>query len=272
MTTQALHARARYEHGLRTASAAAGRGAGTTHAEPGGMVATPYRWIVLLAASTGCATTSYLYTPQSVSHWTDGYPTTRVAVPTEAPQGSVEISSFGMTELQPEGQPAIEVLHIRLAIANDGDDVPWTLTTSEQLVQIEGEGQSRPLFVNSNVQTFPNVSVARHQRSVIDFYYPLPNGMWNEGALPGFDVLWQVTTAARQFSTRTHFDRIAEAPPAAPAEVILWTGWGPYWWYDPLYPRGVFRHHRPLRAPRGPRVIITRPPRGHQRPLPPGHR
>jgi hypothetical protein len=49
------------------------------------------------------------------------------------------------------------------------------------------------------------------------------------------------------------------------ARVTRYTGWGPYWWYDPFYPRMVFVHHRPIVIHRPGRVIISRPPTWHYR-------
>lgn len=230
------------------------------------MLAPQIRFPLVLTLALGCSTTSsYLYSPQGPGYWSDGYPTTSVAVPPEAPQGKVEVSSFGITEIKPESDGPVVALHVRLAIANDGDATPWTITTSDQLVQIAGEGRSRPIFVNTDVQSLPTVSIAQHERRVLDLYYPLPTSIQDESALPAFDLHWQVTTPARPFSSSAHFQRVEQAPPASHTEVVFWTGWGPYWWYDPLYPRVVFLHHRPIGIYHRPHVTITRPPRWHYR-------
>jgi hypothetical protein len=227
------------------------------------MLTSQGRFPFLLTVVLGCSTTSYLYAPQAPSHWSDGYPTTTVGVPPEAPQGKVEIASFGITEIKPDGDGPVAALHVRLAVSNDGDATPWTLTTSDQLVEIAGEGQSRPIFVNTDVQSLPMVSIAQHERRVLDLYYPLPTSIRDEAALPAFDVLWQLNTPTRPFSSRTRFQRIEQEPPRGHTEVIFWTGWGPFWWYDPLYPRVVFIHHSPFLIHHRPRVIVTRPPRWH---------
>jgi len=219
-----------------------------------------------LATIVGCAASAnYLYTPQDARYWSDGYPTTAISVPPEAPQGKIEVASFGITEIKPDGAGPVTALHVRLAITNDGDATPWTLTTTDQLVEIAGEGRSRPLFVNTDVKTLPTVMIAQRERRILDFYYPLPTSIRDEENLPAFDVLWQVTTPARTFASRTHFERIEQEPPPAQTEVIFWSGWGPYWWYDPLYPGVMFVHHRPHMIYGGPRVIVTQPPRAHYR-------
>ncbi len=223
------------------------------------------RFSLSLAAATvvGCAAgASYLYAPQDARYWSDGYPTASIGVPPEAPQGKVEVTSFGITEITPDGAGPVAALHARLAISNDGDATPWTLTTSDQLVEIAGEGRSRPIFVNTDVRTLPTVTIGQRERRVLDFYYPLPAGVHDEENLPAFDLLWQVTTAARPFASRTHFQRLEQEPPVR-TDVVLWSGWGPYWWYDPFYPGVMFIHHPPLFPYRSPHVFVTRPPRGH---------
>lgn len=212
----------------------------------------------------GCAAgASYLYAPQDARYWSDGYPTTSIAVPPEAPQGKVEVTSFGITEITPDGAGPVAALHVRLAVSNDGDATPWTLTTSDQLVEIVGEGRSRPIFVNTDVQTLPTVTISQRERRVLDLYYPLPASIRDEDNLPAFDFLWQVTTPSRPFASRTRFQRIEQEPPPGHTDVILWSGWGPYWWYDPFYPDVAFIHHAPVFVYRSPRVFVTHPPRWH---------
>jgi hypothetical protein len=220
---------------------------------------------ILVVALAGCAATpSYVYSPQPASYWSDGYPASVTPVPPEAPQGKVEVTSFGIVEIQPEGAQPLPVLHVRLAIANEGDAVAWTLVPSEQLVEIPGEGRSRPIYVNTDVRTLPSIEIAQRDRRILDFYYPLPANVDGDEDLRGFDVLWQVTTPARVFASRTRFGRLEEEPMVRTG-VTFYAGWGPYWWYDPFYPRAVFVHHRPIVVHRPGRVIVTRPPVGHYR-------
>jgi hypothetical protein len=221
---------------------------------------------VALAVLVGCgASSNYLYAPDQASHWTDGYPASVTAVPPEMPQGKVEVASFGITEIKPDGANPLRTLHVRLAVTNDGDAGPWQLTTSDQLVEIAGEGKSRPIFVNSDLQSLPSVTIDQRERRVLDFYYPLPANIGGEDALPAFDFLWQVTTPARNFASRTRFARLEKEPPATHTHVALYSGWGPFWWYDPFYPRVVFLHHRPIIIRRPHHVIVTRPPVRHYR-------
>jgi hypothetical protein len=207
----------------------------------------------VIAGMVACAGNSqYVYTPDAANATEAGLPAARTAIPPEQPQGAIEVTSYGVTSLQQSGQrdgSKIPALHVRAVVTNDGDDTPWTLDTSQQMVAIPGEGQSRAMFVNSDIGTLPNVTIAKHERRVLDFYFPLPDTAANASRLPRFDLLWQVTTPARTVASRTSFDRVDSQPnvayEVAPTAWPLWAGYGPYWWYDPFYPRAVFLHSRP---------------------------
>jgi hypothetical protein len=219
--------------------------------------------LALIAAAMSCAGSSnYVYKPDTANVTTAGLPAARTAIPQEQPQGAIEVVSYGVTELARDDMK-IPALHVRAIVTNDGDDTPWTLDTTQQLVEIPGEGQSRAMYVNSDVGTLPNVTVGKHERRVIDLYFPLPETIRGESRLPRFDLLWQVNTAARTVSSRTSFDRMTPAPEVAyrpvPSAWPLWAGYGPYWWYDPFYPRVVFIHTHPRVIHRHPgRVVVNR--------------
>ena len=205
-----------------------------------------------LLLAVGCAgTPAYVYSPEAANTQTSqGFPAERTAIPQEAPQGAVEVASYGVTEINPQGT-RIPALHVRMVVTNDGDAVPWHVDTSKQMAEIPGEGRSRALFVNSDVREQPIVTIGQHERHVMDFYFPLPETVRADSTLPRFDMLWQVDTPARQVASRTVFDREAE-----PADQVayagydsawpLWAGYGPYWWYDPFYPGVGFIHARPF--------------------------
>ena len=204
---------------------------------------------VVIAGMMGCAgTTDYVYTPDTANATAAGLPAARTAIPQEQPQGAIEVVSYGVTELRRDDM-TIPALHVRAIVTNDGDDTPWTLDTTQQLVQIPGEGQSRAMYVNADIGTLPNVTIAKHDRRVLDFYFPLPETMRDASALPRFELLWQVNTSARTVASRTAFDRVDKVPSVAyqtgPTAWPLWAGYGPYWWYDPFYPRAVFIHTHP---------------------------
>ena len=202
-----------------------------------------------LVAFGGCASQQYVYTPETTNAVAAGSPAERTAIPQERPQGTVEVASFGITDLELRGT-RVPALHVRMIVTNDGDDTPWTLDTNQQLLQIPNDGRAAPIYVNSDVRTLPNVTVARQARHVLDLYYQLPDGITTDAQLPAFSLLWQVTTPSRQVASRTTFDRVDRAPRVAYGTAYdawpLWAGYGPYWWYNPYYPEHVFLNTRPI--------------------------
>src|SRR5438552_1812208 len=161
-----------------------------------------------------CGENNYVYTPQTANAVSAGLPAARTPIPQEQPQGAVEVTSYGITDLQP-GSARVPALHVRMIVTNDGDDTPWRLDTTQQFVEIPGEGRSAPMYVNADVQTLPNLTIARHDRRVLDLYYPLQGRIRGDAQLPRFELLWQVDTAARTVASRTPFDRAEPAPGVA---------------------------------------------------------
>jgi len=206
--------------------------------------------LALMAGLAGCAGNSqYAYQPDNANTTTAaGLPAARTPIPQEMPQGAIEVASYGVTELKRD-DTSIPSLHVRAIVTNDGDETPWTFDTEQQMVEIPGEGKSRAMWVNADIGTLPNVTIGKGERRVLDFYFPLPDSMREAARIPEFDLLWQVHTASRVVASRTSFDRVDKEPPNDLAYVDagwpLWAGYGPYWWYDPFYPRTVFIHaHR----------------------------
>jgi len=204
--------------------------------------------LVVLVGMLGCAgNLSYVYNPETVNATVAGLPAERTPIPPERPQGAVAVTSYGITQLRRDGM-VIPALHVRAIVTNDGDDTPWTLDTTEQRVAIAGEGQSRAMYVNSDVGTLPKVTIARHERRVLEFFFPLPDRMRNASSIPRFDMFWQVNTPERTVASRTSFERVAWESMFAYNEPVgwpQWTGYGPYWWYDPSYRSAAFIHVHP---------------------------
>jgi hypothetical protein len=188
-----------------------------------------------LLAVTGlqCASTQYVYRPEQATVWIDGYPAERSSIPPERPQGEVRVAAFGIAELEHGQGQRVRMLHVRLVVQNDGDNRPWVVDTREQLIVIADVGWNRPAFVNSDLDSLPLVQVARRTRRVLDLYYPLPSNVQDEGQLPGFDITWEVRTAARRVAGRASFERLALE--YYYPDVSFYAGWGSYWWYDPFY-------------------------------------
>lgn len=234
-------------------------------------------WFVVVGG-LGCRTANdYVYTPESVNAETAaGLPASRTPIPQESPKGTVEVTSFGITDLK-SSNDHMPVIHVRMVVTNDGDVTPWTMDTGEQLLQIPGEGESAPIYVNSDVRTLPNVSIAQHERRVLDFYFPLPATIKSDSQLPAFDLAWKVNTAARTVASSTAFDRVARPEAVAYGDYDvdywpLWAGYGPYWWYDTYYPGRVFRHPRPIAIhPRPHHPVVVGHFNGHFQPAHHGH-
>jgi hypothetical protein len=161
-------------------------------------------------------------------------PTHVERLPQEEPQGALEVSTLGITK----GERGDRVVHVRMTVSNEGDATPWTLDTREQLIDVPGAGRSQPLFANASVETLPMLTIGRRGKRVVDLYFPLPPNVTEAEDLPGFDLLWQINTARRTVSGRTHVDRreVVEQPQA-----VYTSRWEPYWWYDPWYPRVSYR-------------------------------
>jgi hypothetical protein len=200
----------------------------------------------------GCAGTSdYVYTPNTSNATAAGLPASRTLIPPERPQGSIEVLSYGATRLNRD-DARIPALHVRAIVSNDSDDSPWTFDTTQQLVEIAGEGRSRAIFANADVGTLPIVTIGRSEKRTVDLYFPLPETMRDEKNLAGFDLVWQVNTPARAVASRTSFDRVEQKPEYQAGYAVgygawpWYAGYGPYWWYDPFYPRVVFLHSRPI--------------------------
>jgi hypothetical protein len=213
------------------------------------MKAIPFLVAMLVASTTACVEpepVDYSYAPQPANAQAAGVPAERIGIPQEAPRGSIEITSYGMTALQGN----VPALHVREIVRNDSDDAPWTLDSTKQLIEIPGEGQSRAAYAESDVHTLPQVTINRGERHVVDFYYPLPANIDGANGLPAFQVLWDVQTPARDVTAHASFDRV-ESPsvPAAAYDTadVYYAGYAPYWWYDPLYSSFVFwGHPRPF--------------------------
>ena len=167
-----------------------------------------------LAALAGCmAPTSYVYSPEDACHWADGYPTATQLVPPEAPQGTIELSSFGFVEIR-EDQRERSVLHVRLTVTNDGDATPWTIIPGDQMIDVSGEQRSVPMAMKQALPMNEPVVIEQRDRQPLDLYFALPVTVASEDTLMGFDLLWQLTTPARSYSSRTRFERYLSTHPS----------------------------------------------------------
>jgi hypothetical protein len=222
----------------------------------------------LAALAAGCTTAGwYSYQPaEQQTARIDGQAAARYAIPPESPRGDVRIASFGITEVSPDGDADIPVVHLRAIVANDAGAGPWSVDTRDIRVELRGGPALGEPYVNADSSTLPAIEVRPGQQRSIDLFYPLPEGMEDPEDVPAFDVTWKVRTDAREVIERTPFERLEiEREPPRTTWVV---GYGPVWWYEPWYrPAVIVRpgivvrshvHHHPHRAHR---TIIRRPPR-----------
>jgi hypothetical protein len=208
-----------------------------------------FRAIPIFLAGTMCAcaaTDEYVYQPEQPTVNVGGAPAQQYAVPPEAPTGNVRVASTGIVEMRGQDGRQLRAIHIRMIADDEGDPTPWMVDASQARLQIASIGEARPMFVNTD-QGGPQITVDQHQRRVVDFYFPPPDGVTSNERLPAFDFLWTVRTPTRAVSERTSFTREKLSPP--PSEAELYTGWGPVWWYNPWYPS----------LWSGPRFIVVHP-------------
>ncbi len=205
-------------------------------------------WITAAAASVtlvacGSSHKPYVYGPEQANVMVDGYPGARHPVPPEAPKGEVRVASFGVAKIRPaKDHPPVPTLHVRMIVMNNADPTPWIVDASKQEIAIEGEGRSRALYVNSDSKEAPVVHVPERDKRTLDFYFPLPANL-DADKLPQFDFIWDVQTGEREVADRTIFQRqTVEDTDDYDRHTVLVAGWGPWWWYDPMYPGLVFAH------------------------------
>src|SRR5512140_1008582 len=122
---------------------------------------------VLAFAGVGFVATAN-FDPYGTTRWPAGYRTMAVAIPPDAPRGAVELQSYGLTELTPDGGLPMTTLHVRMTVTNDRDDVPWSIDFTRTRLDVRGVPAIAPTFVNSAIPTLPIAIVGRGERVLAD--------------------------------------------------------------------------------------------------------
>jgi hypothetical protein len=214
---------------------------------------------VAAVATVGCGAGEYAYQPAVPSRArieavntprtrADVIYAARYRVPESAPMGGIRVASFGRGVVQaPAGcasapqADSIQAFHLRFIVRNGTDERPWELDTREILLSVPGQGDLRPLFVNTDAGTLPVVAVRSGERRTVDLYFPLP------ATRDRLEVAWRVTTGAGVVARRTPFHREAmyNQHPVLIGEIDgphpFWDsypgsfppGQGGAWWLDP---------------------------------------
>jgi len=192
---------------------------------------------VLAAAAGGCAH-EFTYLPVDNA---GGGPASRYGIPPEAPRGEVYVTSFGFTQMDVAPGQTGDMMHARLAVVNNSVAV-WTVDGRAQQLEISpGQPPLTAAFINTDAGAGPIYMVPPAQHRVFDFYYPLPAPLNPAQQLGGFQLDWRVDVAGRMVAQRTPFQRFDQSRgvyETYPPYVYVGLGWGPGWWYGPMYPIG----------------------------------
>jgi len=204
---------------------------------------------VLAAAglgAAGCATTRYGYRPTAVNASNEaGFPASRYGIPAQAPQGEAFVTSFGTRELDEQGRGGTQLVHVRLAVANQESATPWSVDPATLLLRpassaggTASAGQ-RPDYMEIDGRQNGGTDIARGQRRVFDLYYRMPAGPAASSTPPAFDFAWEVNLGPTIFAEHTPFtrepyeeyERQSERYVAVGVAPPWWWGWyGPLWW------------------------------------------
>jgi hypothetical protein len=234
--------------------------------------------IAIILGAAGCGHPAYVYQPTALATATvDGQPASRYPVPPESPRGEVTVGSLGMTEMDRSGGAKGTFVHTRMVVSNNNGEGAWTVDPGRQLLALPRHTPIAPAYVNATDQVIPQGTVAPGQKLTMDLFFALPPDLKDAGAVPEFDLLWNVQMPGRELAERTTFERLQVVPAPEPMPAYAWAGrwWADPWWYgsigpgpwwrDPLAPRFV--------VVRRPSRIVVRQPQVMARPAPaPGWR
>jgi hypothetical protein len=188
----------------------------------------------------------YAYVPITNATVIAGHVAADYPIPKEAPRGDVRVASYGIADLGARDRDDhVRALHLRVTLIDNGARA-WTMDTREQLVDLDGYGQSVAAYASANAGSAPPLITAPPMgKRVVDLFFPLPAALQRADRLPSFDVVWKVHAADKDVVERTPFERIAVEPPPSYDPIYDYGTdyyWGPPYFYDPLYSnRGYYR-------------------------------
>jgi hypothetical protein len=207
-------------------------------------------FLAISIAAVGCAHSERTgFRPMGpVSSGEAGFPASRYQLPPDAPRGEAYVTSFGTRELDAGEGARSQLIHVRLAVANQSSDAPWSVDPGQQTLSAPGGAPQRPDFMEVDGKQGSSTAIPRGQRRVLDFYYRAPGGA-DAGSLSGFDFNWQVDTGGAALAERTAFarDSYRGYDSYGPrSHVAVGVGVvGPWWaygygpgWYGPWGPYG----------------------------------
>ncbi len=161
-------------------------------------------------------------------------------IPKDSPRGDLRIASYGLVDVGPQSQSdkRIQAVHLRMTVINNSD-LPWTLDTRQQRIDVEGYGTSVAAFASANAGSSPpTITVPAKGKRVVDLFFPLPAQLQKAEQLPALEAVWSVQTDDELVTDRTPFEQIAVQPPATYDATYDYGPdyyWGPPYWYNPYY-------------------------------------
>jgi hypothetical protein len=204
-------------------------------------------WILVGLCAAGCSTPQYRYVATGLTGnasesapRADGHSEVTFRVPAAKPEGTLEVSSMGVVEVEPRaGASRVPALHLRLTASHHTGEPPWRLDTEEQRVSFPTGGAVAPSFVNSDA-SLPRLEVKAGELRVVDLYFALPAGAKTADDLASFTFRWKIAFDGAAAEQSTTFQRQPRPPPpvvVAPyAPYPYAPGWGPVWWGGYGYP------------------------------------
>jgi hypothetical protein len=171
------------------------------------------RTSILLLAVISCAPRAYVYAPvTTTSAEVAGRPAASYPIPRDAPEGTAQIVSFGVADVQPEeAGELVRALCMRLIVANQSER-GWSVDARVQALVFEDGQEATPMYALA--PGAPMVEVPGGRTQTIDLFFPLPAGAEDARALPRFDAVWSVRTSRSVVTGRTPFARSAVEPKA----------------------------------------------------------
>jgi hypothetical protein len=195
----------------------------------------------LSGVALGCSPNSdYVYKPEvNATAEIRGRTAADYPLPSAAAsQGDLRVASFGIARLtRAAGEQKMHAMHVRMVVSNNGRE-PWVVDTREQRATVRGGAAEPPVYVNSDRDGLPMVTIPPGGKRTIDLFCPLPPDAERAARIPEFDVLWRVRAGLTEVAERTPFERLRIEPLYAYGWGYPYSGlysFGPYGWYDPLF-------------------------------------
>src|SRR5512146_2433435 len=101
----------------------------------------------LALAAVGCGTQRYGFRPTAnVASNEQGFPASHYQIPPGAPQGEAFVTSFGTREIE-QGMGGAQLIHVRLALANDAGAGPWSVDPAQLTLVAGNRPPQKPDFM-----------------------------------------------------------------------------------------------------------------------------